>query len=114
MDQNDGLLGIFEPGCKIHFLSDPKPEEEYIAISADRMVELLTAEMKLIALESGGVDNWSWYGESFRDYLNELPNCYGEPFWDWVRNEKTKDETVDDFVDSMDFEDYARFEVDVM
>lgn len=24
------------------------------------------------ALERGGVDNWSWYGESYGDYCNEL------------------------------------------
>lgn len=24
------------------------------------------------ALERGGVDNWSWYGQSYEDYCNEL------------------------------------------
>ena len=32
---NSGLIGIFEPKCKIRFLSDPHPQEDYIAISAE-------------------------------------------------------------------------------
>ena len=31
--------------------------------------ELLHDSLKLSALESGGVDNWGWYGEALCDYL---------------------------------------------
>ena len=57
MDENI-MMGIFKPNCKIRFLSDPKPTEDYIAISASELIELVAAQMKLMALESGGVDNW--------------------------------------------------------
>lgn len=39
-------------------------------ISEERLRELLEEEARYIALESGGVDNWEWYGVSIRDYLN--------------------------------------------
>lgn len=34
---------------------------------------------KLEALEAGGVDNWSWYGESCSDYLEDMKEMYGIP-----------------------------------
>jgi hypothetical protein len=110
----NGILGIFEPRCKIRFLSDPKPEEEYIAVPASEMIELITCQMKLMALEAGGVDNWSWYGDSLYEALREMPNCYDNNFWNWVNNEKAVDETAEEFVENMDFEDFARYEVDVL
>ena len=71
MDENI-MMGVFKPNCKIRFLSDPKPTEDYIAISASELIELVAAQMKLMALESGGVDNWEWYGESLHEYMKEL------------------------------------------
>lgn len=115
MEHNEnGLIGTFEPMCKIRFLLDPKPEEDYIAVPAHEMVELITAQMRLMALEAGGVDNWSWYGDSLYNALKEMPGCYDDSFWDWVRANKTKDETVEEFVENMEFEDYAQYEVDLM
>jgi hypothetical protein len=113
-NMENGILGIFEPRCKIRFLSDPKPEEEYIAVPASEMIELITCQMKLMALEAGGVDNWSWYGDSLYEALREMPNCYDNNFWNWVNNEKAVDETAEEFVENMDFEDFARYEVDVL
>lgn len=111
--END-MIGVIEPMCKIRFLSDPKPEEEYIAVPVSEMIDLIADQMKLIALDSGGVDNWSAYGWALRDYLEALPNEYGDKFWAWVHNEKAADETAEEFVDDMNFEDFARYEVDVM
>lgn len=110
----NGILGIFEPRCKIRFLSDPKPEEEYIAVPASDMVELIACQMKMAALEAGGVDNWTWYGESIGDFLERLPDEYGIKFWEWVHNVKAKDETAEEFVENMDFEDFAQYEIDMM
>lgn len=110
----NGILGIFEPRCKIRFLSDPKPEEEYIAVPANELIDLIADQMRLIALDAGGVDNWQWYGESIRNYLQELPENYGDRFWTWVNNEKATDETVEDFLFDMDFTDFAEYEVSIM
>ena len=41
----------------------------YILIPKKKALSLLENNAKLMALESGGVDNWSWYGESLWDYL---------------------------------------------
>ncbi len=42
-----------------------------ILISKEKLAELLESHMRLCALENGGVDNWSWYGESIRSFLKE-------------------------------------------
>lgn len=114
MENTDGMIGMFEPMCKIRFLSDPKPDEDYIAVPASEMIDLIADQMKLMALDAGGVDNWSWHGESLSNFLKELPNDYGDKFWAWAHNEKAADETVEEFVEDMSFEDFARYEVDVM
>ena len=111
---NEGLIGVFEPKCKIRFLSDPHPQEEYIAISAEEYQNLLTDSITLRALELGGVDNWEWYGESISEFKKELPNSYGDAFWQWVEHMKSHNETCEEFVDEMTIEDFAGFEVDMM
>lgn len=109
-----GIIGEIEPMCKIRFLSDPKPDEEYVAVPVSEMIDLIADQMRLMALDGGGVDNWSWYGDSISDALESMPQCYDEHFWDWVRSQKADDETVDDYVSDMSFKDYARYEVDQM
>lgn len=52
--------------------------KKYI-LTEEQLERLLTAALRLTALESGGVDNWDWYGESIRDFIGS-----------WV-NEKHKD-----------------------
>ena len=44
-----------------------KEQKKYL-ISEKELKEMLYAVNSLQALEWGGVDNWSWYGESFSDY----------------------------------------------
>lgn len=39
-------------------------------ISEKRFRELLEEEVRYIALENGGVDNWEWYGASIQEYLS--------------------------------------------
>ena len=51
---------------------------EYCLVPKEELKELLAARNKLAALESGGVDNWSWYSDSLNDYLEE----------DWEANEE--------------------------
>lgn len=42
-----------------------------IQITQKEYEELLDAQAKLTALESGGVDNWEWYSEAVKYYLAE-------------------------------------------
>lgn len=113
-NMENSMLGIVEPMCKIRFLSDPKPEEEYIAVPVSEMIDLIADQMKLMALEAGGVDNWTWHGDSLYSALAEMPNCYDEHFWEWVNRQKSDDETAEDYVEDMSFKDFARYEVDGM
>lgn len=46
-------------------------------ISKERLLELLKAESELNILEGDGVDNWSWYMEGRRQYLEEGAEMYG-------------------------------------
>lgn len=46
-------------------------------ISKERLLELLKAESVLNVLEGDGVDNWSWYMEGRRQYLEEGAEMYG-------------------------------------
>ena len=46
-----------------------KEKEKKYLISEKELKEMLYAVNSLQALEWGGVDNWSWYGESFSDYI---------------------------------------------
>ena len=73
MENTDGMIGVFEPMCKIRFLSDPKPEEDYIAVPASEMIDLITDQMKLMALESGGVDNGAGMENLFVNFVKHYP-----------------------------------------
>ena len=42
-----------------------------VKIEQRKLLDLLEAYFKLAALESGGVDNWEWYGDSLCQYLQE-------------------------------------------
>ena len=116
MENTAGVYGTWEPKCKIRFAStEIDPDTEYIAVPAHELVELLRDQMKLSALESGGVDNWSWYGDSIYDYEREMREWYDqEALSKWAAMEKDSDQTIEEYIDEMSIEDYARFEVDVM
>lgn len=50
-----------------------------VTISEARYRELLISENELCALESGGVDNWSWYSESINNYCNHPSSSDFDP-----------------------------------
>ena len=39
-------------------------------VPKEKLIELIEAFYKLAALESGGVDNWEWSGDSVVDFLD--------------------------------------------
>jgi hypothetical protein len=41
-----------------------------ILISKEQLETYINGYLQLMALEQGGVDNWSWCGDSIRDFLN--------------------------------------------
>ena len=44
-------------------------EKAYV-VYENELRELIHDSLKLMALESGGVDNWEWYSDSLNDFLN--------------------------------------------
>ena len=42
-------------------------EEKLFVLTETQLVNMLTDQMKLDALERAGVDNWCWYGENFAE-----------------------------------------------
>lgn len=50
--------------------------KEYI-ITEEELRSLLKSQAELLALECGGVDNWSWYGESLSN-IEEVPENLGK------------------------------------
>lgn len=43
-------------------------EETYYYIGKEELLSLIEDSLTLTALESGGVDNWEWYGESIYEF----------------------------------------------
>ena len=44
--------------------------EKYYIIEEKELIDLLKSYYKLVALESGGVDNWEWSGASIGDFID--------------------------------------------
>ena len=53
---------------------------KYYKISEDLLRQFIRQDHRLIALESGGVDNWSWYSESLHEYGEILADTYNLNF----------------------------------
>ncbi len=51
----------------------------YCLVPKNELVDLLYDSLKLQALECGGVDNWSWYGDSIRDFIDAAKVDYNIP-----------------------------------
>ena len=51
----------------------------YCLVPKDELKDLLYDSLRLQALDCGGVDNWSWYGDSVRDFINAAKADYNVP-----------------------------------
>lgn len=74
----------------------------YCLVPKDELKDLLYDSLKLQALECGGVDNWSWYGDSVRDFIDAAKADYNVPKDD-------DDFDIGDMAD-VDVEDYRTVE----
>lgn len=45
--------------------------ENFLIVPRGMMEEIMEGHLRWCALESGGVDNWEWYGASMKDFLEE-------------------------------------------
>lgn len=60
---------------------------KYYIINKERLLELLKEENQLNALESAGVDNWSWYCEARMLYTDGQDVSYEEMALEDLKNE---------------------------
>lgn len=49
---------------------------KYYVIAEPELRDLLKNDLELGHLEAGGVDNWKWYGEGRRQYLEEVASAF--------------------------------------
>ena len=42
---------------------------KYYKITEDELLNFIESSMRLCALQSGGVDNWEWYGVSLDNFI---------------------------------------------
>ena len=71
----------------------------YYKITRNELLTFLRSDLRLAALESGGVDNWVWYGDSQKEYINDYNNCNGteaEDFDDIAKYELSMYEEINE------------------
>ena len=79
--------------------------ERYI-LSRGELLELLEAQYRLAALERGGVDNWSWYGEALGDFLMEYKTENKH-----LLSAGMDKERAEEYFEDFDFVNIAEFEL---
>ena len=52
---------------------------KYYKIKEEDLKYFIECRARLEALEAGGVDNWSWYYDSYADYLADMKKEYNIP-----------------------------------
>ena len=68
--------------------------KKYI-VNEERLIELLTNELKLYCLESDGVDNWEWCYEGRKRFIEDAIN-----------------DRLDEIPEDFDFEDVAKLDLE--
>ncbi|MBR1818066.1 MAG: hypothetical protein IJ772_04375 [Bacilli bacterium] len=68
-------------------------KRKFYAISEEKLIELISDQNKLDALECGGVDNWPYYSESQHEYVSEYDEYedLDEAFAAYSKNEIEND-----------------------
>lgn len=51
-------------------------EVKYYLVEEKELIELIADSISFCALQDAGVDNWEWYGEAFKDILQEDQSIY--------------------------------------
>lgn len=55
---------------------DCESSNTYYKISKETLLNLLAARLELNQLEWSGVDNWTWYGEGYKEFMEEEASVY--------------------------------------
>ena len=86
---------------------------ETVTITKDEYRDLLCWAYYFMALESGGVDNWTWYSDSINDFVQDSIEQYkeNEDFRNWVNNVKSSNETYEEFIEDMGIYECVDYEL---
>lgn len=55
--------------------NDTYSEKNY-KVPKEVLLNLLAARLELTQLECSGVDNWTWYGEGYKEFMKEEASDY--------------------------------------
>ena len=55
---------------------DCESSNTYYKISKETLLNSLAARLELDQLVWSGVDNWSWYGEGYQEFMKEKASDY--------------------------------------
>lgn len=59
--------------------------KKYRCVPETELLEMLAELHEFYAIQAGGVDNWSWYGASCQDYINDWRDRKKlDPSGDWT------------------------------
>ena len=50
--------------------------EKNYKVPKEVLLNLLSARLELNQLECSGVDNWTWYGEGYKEFMEEEASAY--------------------------------------
>ena len=74
-------------------------------ISEDELRRIFHDALAYEALDCGGVDNWSWYGESFMDFIDIYKEDYQIPEEEVLYFDDVVDHAFQEFVKNLDFKE---------
>lgn len=64
--------------------------QKYYRVSEEDLIAMLSQSLEMQALNASGVDNWTWYGDNFREFIQE------EYAWQEIGDEYEEDAGFED------------------
>lgn len=78
---------------------DCESSNTYYKISKETLLNLLAARLELDQLICSGVDNWSWYGEGYQEFMKEEAS-------DYISEEEIPEDIDAEYVAKLMLKDY--------
>lgn len=78
---------------------DCESSNTYYKISKETLLNLLAARLELDQLIYSGVDNWSWYGEGYQEFMKEEAS-------DYISEEEIPEDIDAEYVAKLMLKDY--------
>ena len=79
--------------------------QKYYKLSEEALLSLLSARLELNQLEASGVDNWTWYGEGYKEFMKEEALEYISEK-ELLQDEENDEEIDSEYVAKLMLQDY--------